>query len=484
MINTNMLPLVGGPSPSVSGMLSVGSGNPSEELRKALEAGYGADVASLTGGGALRIQSLEKTMLATIQENKHFRLFNELAKTNATATVDEWTEQSGVGGFWGGSTNTETGAIATSTGSYARRVGQIKYLMTRREVSLVQVTQNTLVESEAVEATNGALQLLTDAEFLCFEGNSAVVPTEFDGIFKQISDLNDNHVIDAAGASLATVTPLMEAAAMISGYGNFGTPTHLFMSQLAQADFDANLDPAYRVALDGSAQSLVIGAPVKAINTSWGNIAACPDIFIRDEDRQKPFQVEFAALAAANSLVFEPVSVAGVAASDAASKFVTAQAGNYWYAVAGITAAGQSEVVKDQVAVVAGDKVTLTITASTGGTETGYVIFRGSKNGADDPNDFRYITRVAKAGATTTYIDRNIDIPGTTKAYVLNMLPGQMAITWRQFLPMTRFNLFPTNAAVIPWAQLLFGYLRIGKRNQHAVIKNILPSGSKWRPFG
>src|SRR3546814_1060975 len=139
------------------------------ELRKALEAGYGTDVATLTGGGALRIQSLDKTMMATIQENEHFALFNELNKSNATATVDEWTEQNSVGGFLGGSTNTETGAIAQAQGSYARRVGLVKYMMTRREVSFVQTLQNTIADSEATEQANGALQLLTDAEVLSFE---------------------------------------------------------------------------------------------------------------------------------------------------------------------------------------------------------------------------------------------------------------------------------------------------------------------------
>ena len=98
-----------------------------QELQKALTAGYGTDVSTLQGGGALRIQSLDKTMQATIQENKHFKLFNELAKTGAGATVDEWTEQSGIGGFLGGSTNTETGVIDESTGTYARRVGLVKY---------------------------------------------------------------------------------------------------------------------------------------------------------------------------------------------------------------------------------------------------------------------------------------------------------------------------------------------------------------------
>jgi hypothetical protein len=183
MLNPNILPNVAG-SQTVSGEMS---GDAVAELQKALAAGYGSDVASLQGGGALRIQSLEKTMLTTIQENQHFVLFNELAKSNATATVDEWTEQNDVGGFLGGSTNTETGNIASATGNYQRRVGLVKYLMTRREVSFVQTLQNTIADSEAVEARNGALQLLTDAEFLCFEGDSSVVPTEYDGIYAQMA---------------------------------------------------------------------------------------------------------------------------------------------------------------------------------------------------------------------------------------------------------------------------------------------------------
>ena len=85
MINPALIPNVAG-GRVVGGEMSMGD---AAELRKAMEAGYGSDVAALTGAGALRIQSLEKTMMSTIQENKHFALFNALQKNNATATVDE-----------------------------------------------------------------------------------------------------------------------------------------------------------------------------------------------------------------------------------------------------------------------------------------------------------------------------------------------------------------------------------------------------------
>lgn len=465
-------------------------GNALGELQKALTAGYGTDVSTLQGGGALRIQSLDKTMQATIQENKHFRLFNELAKTGAGATVDEWTEQSGVGGFLGGSTNTETGVINESTGTYARRVGLVKFMMTKRQVSLVSTLGNNIAGAEAVEQQAGAKQLLTDAEYLSFYGDSAVVPTEFDGIYAQIAagvaagQVDTGNILDAQAQSLASINLVNAAASQISRRDNFGTPTHLFMSQQVQADFDTNLDPAFRVPLTNVPNGgIMLGSPVNGIRTSWGDVSTIPDVFINDGDQDVPFQVTYPALATANTGL-KPTLAIDASVSDASSAFGAGQAGNYYYLVTGINANGQSDgVITNQTAVAAGKKVTLTITASVGGQETGYAVYRSRMNGTNAVNDFRLIKRVAKAGATTTFVDLNREIPGTTKAFLLNMSPGDHAINWRQLLPMLKFPLYPTNAAVIPWAQLMFGYLRITKRRHHAVITNILPASAKWRPF-
>jgi hypothetical protein len=476
--NPDFLPTVGGATQSgVMGMEDVA------EMRKALTAGYGSTMESLTGGGSLRIQSLEKTMLSTIVDNKHFKLFNALQKSNATATVDEWTEQSGIGGFNGSSVNTETGVIAATSGDYARRVGLVKYLMTRREISAMLQNQNAIVSAEAVEHSNAALQLLRDAEYLCFEGDSSIIPTEFDGIYAQMVALADSdHIIDAAGQSLASIALVDEAAATIYGNNNFGQATHLFMSMMNQSDFNTNLDPAWRVNLNGSAQSIVAGSPVTGIQTSWGTIETAADVFIRDERQQKPFEVENAATAVAN-LALQPASfTATEAAGDASSKWGAAHAGLYYYAVAGLSAAGQSAVVVSaQKTVAQGEKITLVITKSAGGTENGYVIYRGRKGGTNAVSDLRFVARIPYGGATTTWVDNNLEIPGTSKAYLLSMKND--AITWRQYMPMSRYALYPTNAAVNPFAILLAGFLRIGKRRQQVVIKNICPAGNIWKPF-
>lgn len=485
--------------PTVNGSQTVSGEMPADaigELRKALEAGYGTDVSALTGGSALRIQSLDKTMMSTIQENSHFALFNLMAKANAGATVDEWTEQSSVGGFLGGSTNTETGSIASAQGQYARRVGMVKYLMTRREVSFVMTLGNQLADAEAVEQQNGALQLLTDAEYLSFEGDSAVVPTEFDGIYAQMVGLDSvDHIIDAGGVKVDSIHLINKAAATIAGYGNFGTPTHIFLSQLSQADFDNGLDPAFRVPLnDVPGGGTMIGAPVVGVRTSYGNIKNVPDVFIRDEILQQPFEIANSALATANA-ASKPATVTPASpGADAASKFAAGHAGTYYYAVAGVNASGQSAVtISSQVTIDAGESVSIEIARSSGSPgETGYVIYRSRKNGGNsvagsvsgEGSDFREVGRVAYAGATTTWVDQNRSIPGTSKAFILNMATGANAITWRQLLPMLKFPLYPTVSATIPWAQLMFGYLRLAKRKHHVVIKNILPTGAVWRPFG
>jgi len=85
------------------------------------------------------------------------------------------------------------------------------------------------------------------------------------------------------------------------------------------------------------------------------------------------------------------------------------------------------------------------------------------------------------APGTTVYVDLNTDIPGTSFIAVMTMLED--AITIMRFLDMMRFPLYPTSKAEHPWAQLLFGHLRIGKPNQHVLIKNVLPSSASWKPF-
>lgn len=463
-------------------------------LQKALEASsYQTDVSTLTGGGALGVQSLDTAMKTTIQENEHFTLFNRLVSTNATNIVDEYTRQTGVGGFLGGSTNSQMGTVRSAQGEYSREVGLVKFLMTLRQVGYVLTIGKNIAEPTAVEERNGALQLLTDAEYLLFHGNGDASPTQFDGIFTQIDkaiaagDMSGDNIVDLQGVKLDSVEPFSKINVAVSRYGSWGRSTDVFMPNSVQNDLNTSLDPAYRWNPAGG-NTPVLGGHVEGIRLTNGVLKTSMDTFIHDEENPMtyPFEVNFPAIAVLN-VSFKPTSIGGVRANNTASQFTAPRAGNYYYAVAAIGASGQglTEIVKSaQVAVQAGDGVTLTIAQSASAAETGYAIYRSRQNGTNNTNDFRLMKVIKKTGATTTFVDVNRDIPGTVSIPLLNMGQGADAIGWRQFQPMTKIPL-PFGIGGVPqysWFQFLFGYLRITKPKHHGYIKNILPSNAKWRP--
>ncbi len=484
-----------GGQPALGGSMG-GSLDQLGDLKKALEASnYQTDVATLTGGGALGVQSLDMAMKTTIQENKHFTLFNRLATTSATNIVDEFSKQTSVGGFLGGSFNSQMGVVRSAQGEYSREVGMVKFLMTLRQVGYVLTVGKNIAEPVALEERNGALQLLTDANYSLYHGNADACPVQFDGIFNQLEkevaagNMSGDNIVDLDGGKLDSVTPFSQINTAASRYGSWGKSTDVFLPNSVQVDLNSYLDPAYRWSPNGS-NTPVIGGHVEGIRLTSGILKTNMDTFIQDEENPMvyPFEVHSAALAVKNA-AFKPASItADATVSDASSKFSATRAGNYYYAVAAIGANGEgmTEVVKTtQTAVAAGKKVRLTITQSASGTESGYAIYRSRQDGTNASNDLRLVKVIKKTGSTTTFVDVNRDIPGTVCVPVLNMGQGADAIGWRQFQPMTKIPL-PFGIGGVPqysWFQFLFGYLRVTKPKHHGFIKNILPSNAKWRPF-
>lgn len=494
--NQLLAQLAGAVNPASGGnsMLGGSLGGANADLLKALEASnYQTDVAQLEGGGALGIQSLDTAMKTVVQEEKHFTLFNRLQRTNATNIVDEYTRQNSIGGWLGGSTNTQMGQVRAAQGEYKREVGFVKFLMTLRQVGYVLNVGNNLAQPMAVEERNGAKQLLTDANYLLYHGNAAASPTQYDGIIKQVEDgvaageIAPENIVDMDGTKLDSVEAFSQVNVSVGNYGSWGRSSDVFLPMSVQNDLNQGLDPAFRWSPQGG-NTPMPGAHVEGIRLQGGVLKTNEDTFIHNEYHPMvlPFEVTQPVVAAAN-VAFKPTSVAGVAAADVSSKFKASRAGNYFYAVAAIGANGEgmSAVVKSaQVAVAAGEKVTLTITASASGAESGYAIYRSRQNGSNDAADLRLVKIVPKAGATTVFVDLNRDIPGTVTVPLLNLDAGADAIGWRQFQPMTKIPL-PFGVGGVPvhsWFQFLFGYLRVTKPKHHGLIKNILPSNAKWRP--
>jgi hypothetical protein len=453
-------------------------------LRKALSLTSATDSASLTGGDALRIQSLDTALKAAVQDFGHFKLYNKLAKHQANAYVDEWTEETSVGGYLGGSINSATGTANAYNGTYTRRTCAMSTFSTLRQIPYLLDVSKTISPALAVEQMNGIKQVLSDVEYLCFAGDHNINSLEFDGFERKILDAAiSDHVYDMNGAAMTSAAPVIECARALAGYGSFGFPSDVFWNNAVQADMDMGLEGSYRVVLDGNPNSYMSGSPVSGIRSLWGNIATNWDVFLPDENMQAPFEVANSAKAATNGA---PATVTTAASSDTAlSKFSASRAGNYYWAATALYADGSESVLtKDSVqAVAAGEKVTLTIAASSGGTEVGYVVYRSKQDGTNTTADYRRVGRVVKGGATTTYVDRNTEIPGSCKAFVLSLNPAQDAASMSSLLDPIMFPLASSNSPVMPFLVIAAMALRVTKYAQHAFIKNIVPTNAIWRPF-
>ena len=474
-----------------------------EALTKALQASnYVTDVAKLDQGGALGVQSLDTAMKTVIQENEHFTLFNRLAQSNAINIVDEYSRQDSIGGWLGGTTNTQMGVVRPAVGEYKREVGMVKFLMTLRQVGYVLNIGKNIAEPVAVEERNGALQLLTDANYMLYHGNADASPTQYDGIIQMLDkmvgkEVPDENVVDMQGKALNSIEPFTKVQVSVSSYGSWGNSTDVFMPYSVQNDLNMSLDPAYRWNPQGQ-NTPMLGGQVDAIRLSKGVLRTNIDTFIQDETNPmvRPFETYAANIAKANN--FKPtVASPATSGTRADSQFNGKRIGKYAYAVEaiGINGQGHSELSAAVIVdVTNGGAVTLTITPAASAPAQGYAIYRSRQNVVPaDPAkmtdaekaDMRLVKVIsADSAGHFVYVDVNRDIPGTVTVPMLNLSAGADAIGWRQFQPMTKIPL-PFGVGGMPvmsWFQFLFGYLRMTKPKHHGMIKNILPEAAAWRP--
>lgn len=466
---------------------TLGQFNDASSLLKAITGDGGTDSAALTGGAALRRESLEATLISITSKEKNYKAWQTIAQSRATAFVDEWSRLTDLGGFYeGGAAQTELAAIAESTGAYNRETDKVKLLASRRLVGIgaEMQSQNGLVSAVAQETQNGTRELLRNANWLAYHGDKACNATEFDGLATILE--REGFVIDLEGKTIpADASPIREAAADVAGVGKFGELDTYYCSHLVQVDLNNNLSPSFRIGLDSSPKSnIALGATVEQIETGFGQIKRQNDPFIQESLPPWIARSDASPARAAAAAITPPDSATGVAAPDVDSKFKAAHAGNYYYAIEAGNERGRSAtlVKTAAVSVDAGDKVTVTIVPDVASDSTYYVIHRSRLNGTNANGDFREIARIPKlAVGDTVFVDLNQSIPGTSKMFLTQNTED--VICFRRLNPLSKFPLFPTNQLIITWAMFWFLYLRVATPERCYMLKNILPSGAKWRPF-
>jgi len=432
-----------------------GFGAASEEelsqLHKALNVGFQNPPVG-PGGDVLRVESLESTLRIVTFQMEHIRLWKLIPKIGEISTVAEYNLLNAYGQD-GGAFFNEGGLPRTEDTNYQRKTALVKYLGTTREVSHV-ATTITPAHGDVIslETRNGTVWLLQKMEQALFTADSSIITQEFDGMDVQITNGAPQNVIDLEG-NILTENDIEQGANIISE--SFGIATHLHIGVRALSDLSQAFYAKGRFGYPTEGATTV-GFALDAFKSSAGKILFEPNVFIKEGG--------VVPIASTNSdSPTTPTSIAGVAVSDVTSKLAAA---TYIYSVTAINENGESAPATSAgVAVVAGERVDLTVVSS-GGTVTGLKFYRRLSTDPSGSERFFFQQPVA----SLTKADRNFDIPGTSRAYLIQ---GNIDFyAFKQLSPMVRIPL-ATIAASYRWMQLIYGVPVIYKPNRGVIFKNI-----------
>jgi len=427
-----------------------------ESLNKALEAGH--EISPSSGGGALRVESLEASLKVLTHQAKHCAFWGKVPKTPAYSTVEEYNQLSGVGG--------ESGAFLpegtlpeTEDSSYNRAVELVKFMGTTRSVSHpMTLVKSSIGDVIAQENANGILWILKNLEQGLFNGDadmcyggSATDSThregvEFNGLGKQIDAGN---VIDIKGATLSEANFDFAAQQIASNYGN---PTDVFYSFGAHEAFSKSVIPAERINMPTSAQGIDVGTNVRGVNTPFGRLQLNPDVFL-NANKIAPSS------STAPKAPEAPASLAA-AVMDGDDGVWTGHGGigTYSYAVSAVNRYGESvaTAITDDLVVATGSLgTTLTITNAAAITNAPeyYNLYKTVADGSMKYFIKRIAANSQNASGTTTYRETGYLVANTSTAYIGELSPQVVSV--KQLAPLMKMDL-ATLAPSIRWMILCY----------------------------
>jgi len=430
-----------------------------QDLNKALAVDY--EMPPTEGANALRAYSIDGTLRSVTYTQKHIKFWTRINKLKAYSTVEEYVKLRNYGNERAGAF-VDAGALPPSQDSnYSRENKNVKYVGTTRAVQHQAMVVETVVVDDLVaqEQVNGTIYLLGVFEKALFEGDSAVIKQEWDGIIPEIETEfagaeNSGIVIDLGGEEL-TKNDLSKASMII--LNNYGTPDVAYLDLLTMARINQLF---YQNQFIENVQGGVTGG----VSTSrftylpQQTFEYVPDVFLKPTE--EPLET-----ASSEKAPTAPTATAA-AAADTKSKF--GKDVNATYIIVAVNKYGESVGSAPlTVSVKAGDKVTLTITKQ-GNLETaGYKIYRSDVAGVTP----RLVTRIKAAqGATTEFVDLNENIPGSGKMILTDSSP--LNIQFKQLIPFVKIPLAIVDAS-IRWMQLLYGTPLVATPRKNVLLKNV-----------
>jgi len=443
------------------------------ELRKALEAGYGDSPTTQTGGGALRVESLEASLKILSFRDRHIQFWKDVPKTAAASTVEEYARLSEYGGQERFGFIAEGELPEESTATYDRQAALVKYIGDTRVVSHPMTLVRAIPgDVRARENANAIMRILRTMEWGLFFGNSKLGLAgaefvEFDGL-QQLCGLTENK-----WCKPVTERDIRDYSQRIQDEG-YGIPTHWFAHPKVVEEYAKEYIPAYHMPMPTQSGAYKVGFNIGEIVTGNGTVLPRPSLFLK----KTPSPPTGASSTKSPEAAATVVGVSGAGSGVWANVYATGVSVLYRATIA--NAYGESAITQSgAVALTAGEltkDITVTVTNPGAFTNAPKFInlYRQDTVGGVVVRDYGLISRTAittaAGGGTTAIVDSGTVVPQTYETYIGELTPE--VIEFKQLLDMVSMDLAVISPAY-RWMVLLYGVLVVYAPNKWMRVINI-----------
>lgn len=413
-----------------------------QALSKALLAPESVSELYATPGGVVTQQSLEGMLVDLTLNATDFTFWQDVNKSKAFSTVEEYDQQIGLGisdgGFVGQMDNPQF-----RDPDFLKQIAIVKYMSEGWTVGDVAVATNTIIDQRTRAQRSAMNRLLRNVNRAFYTGNSSWVSKSFDGLAKTIEDSSADQVRDLRGGNLSMSTFNLAGQLITEGNGNVEN-ARIYVSPAGVQNLGKIIESGAastgdRKIVEMGKNGITIGGKIGNIMTNFGAMMPRMDKILGMEFESKEVPQYYnnnTKLWVEGATSDEAPSVPTIAltnnASTTSSYFTTGvvrpSGVKYKYRVAAKNASGRSiacAAVESTSAVGDGGSITITITPnpndSGNKTPESFEIFSEKVAGS---GIFRYMTTVAANTtnplATVTYVDKNDYIPGTARMYIVD----------------------------------------------------------------
>lgn len=425
-------------------------------------------------------QSIAPLVTNLTFEEESIEFLKMVPRGSATRPTHEYARRRSYGGVATSMFVAEGAVPALTQSDFDRETLRMKYFGVFRQVT--NVLEHTELLSgvpaaRALEAQDGAMEMLQSLEKNLFWADSSINKLEFDGLIAQVANQVPENIYDAEGSNISG-QQLNTILAEAYSAPHWANPTHVLMTPGHYQQYNNSLLPFKRADL-ASDGPLTLNASGISIGYQRGNVpfmqlrhlAPRDNPIVGTEGDLPPAAIVpvVAAVAAVGQSKWRAADVAGVEFSYTYE--AVGAVGATRFATTGWVAPAAGQSVRHEVA----DSLVPTSGAGSIQYYNVYRAVRAAGSGATATDrDYHFCGRFARnqvdAGATRFY-DNNLHRPGTAPILLVENRPQYLE--WVEFLAPLMRPVTLSRTALEQFMIMQFGALKVAAPQKHFVITNV-----------